>query len=206
MTSRDNERINPGDASQGEIEIIREEQLAEAATARFFNDVVRTRAPNGTFTESRQLRLRRSTEHDDGVVIAPIDENDRILLIRQFRHAAHMWLRELPRGARDLGETVHDAARRELREEIGCEALGFVSLGRVAADGAQLEAVPHLLAARVRRAGRPEREPTEAIDRIIPYRFSQLRAACLSGEIIDGYTLAAVLRLEPLFAGDSWRR
>lgn len=201
---RENERIYPGSADAGEIEIVREVEVARGKTARFFNDVVRNRSSAGEYEESTQLRLRRSLDHDDGVVVAPIDESDQILLIRQFRHAARMWLRELPRGARDKGETVEEAASRELREEIGYEVLQLQSLGRIAPDAAQLETVPHLLAARVRRAGAPQRESTEAIDRIIPYRYSALRAACRSGDIIEGYTLAATLRLEPFFDGDRY--
>jgi hypothetical protein len=116
----ENQRIEPGDAERGEVEIVHEHQLAAGKTARFFNDLVRIRTPTGEYQETRQLRLRRSVDHDDGVVAVPIrDSDDRILLVRQFRHATRMWLRELPRGARDRGESVDQAVRREVHEETG---------------------------------------------------------------------------------------
>jgi ADP-ribose pyrophosphatase len=198
----DHERIFPGDAAAGELEIVRETEAAAGETARFYKDLVRSRSPKGELVESVQTRVRRAPDHDDGVVIAPIDEQGRVILIRQFRHAARMWLRELPRGSRERGESVEDAARREVKEEIGYKIVDLTPLGRVAADGALLETVPHLVAARVHRSGSPRREDTETIDRIIPYAFSDLVAACRRGDIIDGYTLAAVLRLQPLFSSD----
>jgi ADP-ribose pyrophosphatase len=198
----DNERLTPGDASAGELEIVREVEAAAGETARFYKDLVRSRSPRGEMVESVQVRVRRAPDHEDGVVIAPIDEQGRVILIRQFRHAARMWLRELPRGSRERGESVEDAARREVEEEIGYQVDELIPLGRVAADGALLETVPHLVAARVHRSGAPRREDTETIDRIIPYAFSDLLTACQRGDIIDGYTLAAVLRLQLLFPGD----
>ena len=75
-------------------------------------------------------------------------------------------------------------------------------LGRICTDSGQLEGVPHLFAARVIRAGPPQREPGEAIDRVFSYRFTDLLRACRSGRIIDSMTLATVLRLEPHFDGD----
>jgi ADP-ribose pyrophosphatase len=198
----DNERITPGDAASGELEIVRETEAAAGETARFYKDLVRSRSSKGEMVESIQTRVRRAADHEDGVVIAPIDEQGRVILIRQFRHAARMWLRELPRGSRERGESVEDAARREVQEEIGYRIVGLTELGRVAADGALLETVPYLVAARVQRSGPPNREDTEAIDRIIPYAFSDLLAACRRGDIIDAYTLAAVLRLQPVFSGD----
>jgi len=197
----ENVRISPGDASAGELEILREFEVARGETTRFFNDTVKSRGPAGPI-ESKQARLRRLESHDDGVVVAPIREDGRIVLVRQFRHAARMWLRELPRGSRNRGESVEEATAREISEEIGYDVMATRPLGRIAADGSQLESVPFIVAARVRPAGKPHREPTETIDRVISYSFTELRDAARSGAIIDGYTLAAVLRLEPFFDGD----
>jgi ADP-ribose pyrophosphatase len=198
-------RIEPGNAAAGEIEIVREIEKASSKTERFNLDVVRTRAPDGRIVESEQTRVRRGQGHDDGVVVAPVDENDRIVLVRQFRHPARMWLLELPRGSRRLGESVDDAARREIAEETGYEVLQVAPLGRVAPDGSLMETSPYLVAARVRRSGPAHREATEAIDGVIAYPFTQLVTACQRGEIIDSYTLAATLRLQPRFDGDRYR-
>ena len=195
----ENVRITPGNAERGEIQIIEEECLWTGETAQLHNDLVRFPPRDGHAMEQRQMRLRRGPTHDDGIVTVPIREDGRILLVRQFRHASRMWLRELPRGGRNYGESVDDAARREIREEIGYETLETFDLGRVVPDGAQLETVPHIVGARVRRSGAPDQEDTEAIDRVFAYTYAELREACERGDIIDAYTLVAALRLAPHF-------
>lgn len=55
--------------------------------------------------------------------------------------------------------------------------------------------------------GAPDREESESIDRVYRYRYTDLKRACERGEILDSFTLAAVLRLGPHFDGDrfAWR-
>lgn len=199
---RENERIFPGDATRGEIEIVEEAVVWANDQARLFVDRVRFPDGNG---EGTQFRLGPSESHGDGVIVVPITRDNQILLVRQFRHPIRMWLRELPRGASNRDEPPADAAARELREEIGCEVEASYPLGRIANDSGQLAGFPYLFAARVRRDGAAEPEATEAISGIFEYRFSELKRACQRGEIVDSFTLAAVARLEPHFEGDRFR-
>lgn len=203
---QENRRIAPGDATRGEIEILAEEVVWSNPVVQLLNARVRFPATRyGEHQEGMQFRLSPAESKDDGVVVVPIAEDDRILLIRQFRHPIRMWMRELPRGARERGEPPRDAAARELREETGYEVEESYSLGRIATDSGQLTGFPFLYAARVRRAGESEPEETEAIDRILRYSFTELKRACQRGEIIDSFTLAAVARLEPHFVGDRFQ-
>ena len=57
--------------------------------------------------------------HAKSVVVAPVPEPGKIVLIRQFRHPVNHFLWELPAGSVDDGETPEAAARRECHEEIG---------------------------------------------------------------------------------------
>lgn len=109
-----------------------------------------------------------------------------------------MWMLELPRGGRDPGESPGSAAAREIREEIGRGCTVMQPLGRVSPDSGQMSSIPHIVAARVHSDGAPEREETETIDRTVAMPYAVLRSACERGEILDGYTLAAVMRLAPL--------
>ncbi|CAN5811777.1 hypothetical protein BH20GEM3_BH20GEM3_07070 [soil metagenome] len=203
FTMEENKQIWPGSAAEGEIEILEEVLVWSNPVARLFND--RVRFPNGEGgepEEGEQFRLGEAEDLDDGVVVVPITHDDRILLIRQFRHPIRMWMRELPRGARNRGESPANTASRELREEIGYEAEATYSLGRIANDSGQLTGLPFLVAARVRDLGKSEPESTEAIDQILSYTFGELKRACRRGDIIDSFTLCAVVRLEPHFSGD----
>ena len=192
----ENTCTEPGDAKKGEIEILSEETVWENETARLL--VARVKLPKSDeFKE--QFRLAHAEGISDGVIIVPITDDDRIVLIRQFRHPVRMWLRELPRGASEEGESPEGAARRELKEEIGAEASEFFSLGRVVTDSGQQTGHPYIIAARVKQSGDAEPEDSESIDARFRYTYGELVAACERGEIIDSFTLAAVVRLRPHF-------
>jgi 8-oxo-dGDP phosphatase len=67
-------------------------------------------------------------EHPGAVVVLAIDDEERALVLRQYRHAAGMRLVELPAGLLDPGEDPLQAARRELVEEVAHEASEWTEL------------------------------------------------------------------------------
>ena len=69
------------------------------------------------------FRIKRSVvRHAGSAVMMAVDENKRILLVRQYRLPAERSLWELPAGRLDPGEKPLQAARRELAEETGYRA------------------------------------------------------------------------------------
>jgi 8-oxo-dGTP pyrophosphatase MutT (NUDIX family) len=75
------------------------------------------RVPEGTTTE------REVVEHPGAVGIVALDDDDRVLMIRQYRHPVGRELWELPAGLRDVaGEPTAQTGRRELLEETGYRA------------------------------------------------------------------------------------
>lgn len=66
---------------------------------------------------------RTVVTHPGAVAILAVDEDDRVLMIRQYRHPVGRELWELPAGLRDAdGESPLETARRELAEETGYAA------------------------------------------------------------------------------------
>jgi ADP-ribose diphosphatase len=60
--------------------------------------------------------------HPGSVVIIPVLDDGRLVLIRQFRYAAGQYLWELVAGHKEPGEDPDEGARRELMEETGYTA------------------------------------------------------------------------------------
>jgi ADP-ribose pyrophosphatase len=83
-------------------------------TGKVFNvDRDRVKMPNGRTIDVDVVR------HAKSVVIAPVPEPGKIILIRQFRYPTNRFLWELPAGSIDEGERPEQAAHRECHEEIG---------------------------------------------------------------------------------------
>ncbi len=61
-------------------------------------------------------------EHVGAVTLVPVDDQNRVWFVRQYRHAAREALLELPAGMVEPGESPLEGARREIREEIGMAA------------------------------------------------------------------------------------
>src|SRR5438105_6173009 len=72
--------------------------------------------------EPTGVRVRRDVVRHSGSVVVLAVEDDKVLLERQYRHAAGRFLYELPAGRIDPGENELKAAKRELLEETGYTA------------------------------------------------------------------------------------
>jgi len=79
----------------------------------FSVEVDRRRFPNGQEHEVAIVR------HPPSVVLVPIADDGRVMLIRQYRASVGREMWELPAGSVDAGETPEQAAARECEEEIG---------------------------------------------------------------------------------------
>jgi 8-oxo-dGTP pyrophosphatase MutT (NUDIX family) len=67
--------------------------------------------------------VREVVHHPGAVAIVALDDEDRVLLLRQYRHPVGQYLWELPAGLRDAdGEPPLETAKRELAEEAGLAA------------------------------------------------------------------------------------
>jgi ADP-ribose pyrophosphatase len=83
-------------------------------SGKVFNiDRDRVTMPNGRTATVDIVRHSRS------VVVAPVPEPGKLILIRQYRYPVNKFLWELPAGSVDAGEQPEQAARRECHEEIG---------------------------------------------------------------------------------------
>jgi ADP-ribose pyrophosphatase len=99
-------------------------QTDRVFTGKVFNvDRDMVKMPNGRTVTVDVVR------HSKSVVLLPVPEPGRLVLIRQYRYPVNQHLWELPAGSVDEGETPEQAARRECHEEIGLVPQTIVRLG-----------------------------------------------------------------------------
>lgn len=90
-------------------------ELASSTIVQIRRDTVRM--PDGEVAE------RDVVEHPGAVAVLGLDDDGRVLLIRQYRHPVSRQLWEIPAGLRDVpGEPLLATAQRELLEEAGYRA------------------------------------------------------------------------------------
>ncbi len=147
------------------------------------------------------VRARRDVIHHTGsVVVLAVDDSSakpRVLLERQYRHAAKDFLWELPAGRIDSGEQELEAAKRELLEETGYTAIKWRRILKFyASPGFVAETMAVFLATGL-RAGQAEPEDDEFIyKRLVPLPTAVQMA--VNGTIRDAKTIASVLWLDRL--------
>jgi ADP-ribose pyrophosphatase len=145
--------------------------------------------------EPSGVRVRRDVVRHSGSVVVLAVENGKVLLERQYRHAAGRFLYELPAGRIDEGESELKAAKRELLEETGFSARKWKRVLRFwASPGFVAEAMSIYLAHEL-TAGAAEPEDDEVINiQFIPLK--KAIAMVLGGRIQDAKTIAGVLWLD----------
>jgi len=150
------------------------------------------------------IKVRRDLIHHSGsVVVLAVDDSKpkpRILLERQYRHAAQDYLWELPAGRIDPGEDELKAAKRELIEETGYRAERWRRIFRFyASPGFMAETMAVYLATGL-RLGEAEPEDDEVIQiRMVP--LAQALKMVLKGTIRDAKTISSVLWLDHVHRG-----
>lgn len=102
--------------------------------------------------------------HPGGAAVVALDREQRVCLLRQYRHVAGGWLWELPAGKRDQGEPPERTARRELAEEAGVSAAEWTPLGPVYSSPGVFDEVVHLYLARDLTPAIRDAQPDEQIE------------------------------------------
>lgn len=140
---------------------------------------------------------REVVDHPGGVCVLALDNQERVLVVSQFRYPYGEVLRELPAGKLEYGEDPAQAAIRELREETGAVAGTFQPLGELYPSPGYCGEIIRMYLARDLSFGDtdPDEDEFLGLERV---PFSQLVEQVLSGEIKDAKTIAAVLKVKLL--------
>jgi ADP-ribose pyrophosphatase len=143
--------------------------------------------------------VRREIIHHPGAVtVLALDDDEQVLMIRQYRHPVRMDLWELPAGLLDVdGEEPLAAARRELHEEADLEADRWDLLADwFNSPGGSDEAVRLYLARGVRPVPEAERHSRtdEELDMAVEWvPLDQARDAVLAGRVHNPGSVIGIL-------------
>lgn len=147
--------------------------------------------PNGC-TSTREI-----VNHPGGVGILALDEDNNVLVVRQFRYAFGRTLLEIPAGKLERGEDPYQAAMRELREETGAICDKLTSLGELYPTPGYCDEIIRLYLARDLRWGEMHLDEDEFLT-VGRVPFQELVDQILAGEIRDAKTCAAILKAKLL--------
>jgi ADP-ribose pyrophosphatase len=143
---------------------------------------------------------REMITHSGSVVVLPLLRDGRVLLIRQYRHAARQFLWELVAGRIDEGESPRKAAARELIEETGYRARHFQIFLDFFPTPGFLEEKMFILLAEDLTEGTAQPEEDEKIESRA-YSRKELEQMIQKRIIRDGKTIAGLLYYFRFLAG-----
>lgn len=156
---------------QGRVFALKREQVAE---------------PSGL------VAMREFVVHPGSVVVLPVLPDGRIVLIRQYRHAAGQYLWELVAGHKDPGESFIKGAHRELEEETGYTAKRIRKLLEVFPSPGLLGEKMEIFLAEGLTKGKARPEDDEKITQRI-FTLSEAKKWIRSGKIRDSKSVAGIL-------------
>lgn len=173
------------------------------STTRFSGNVMSVVTDTVRMADGR-VADRDYIVHPGAVGVVALDEADRVLLIRQYRHPARWRLWELPAGLLDHpGENPLAAAQRELYEEAHQQASDWrVLIDTFTTPGCSDEAIRLYLARGVREADgeQYERVHEEADLRVVWADRTEVTKMILAGEVHNPLAVAGVLALTTVIA------
>ncbi|HUG84123.1 MAG TPA: NUDIX hydrolase [Euzebya sp.] len=173
-------------------EVTSSDVLYESRFSRVRIDSVRM--PDGQTTE------REIIEHLSAVGAVPIDEQDHVILLRQYRHSMGRHFLEIPAGKLDVdGEDVADAMQRELAEEIEMSAARMEHLLTYTNSAGWSTETTHVyLATGLTAAPRPKSfvlQHEEADMEVLRVPFDNAVAMVHDGRIVDSKTVIGLLAI-----------
>lgn len=146
--------------------------------------------PNGN-TSYREI-----VRHPGAVAVIAITEENKILMVRQFRKALDKTIYEIPAGKRDLGEEPELTAKRELEEETGYIANKWSHLVSFYTSPGFADEYLHLyIAEELSYGGELQLDEDEFVE-LFAFTLEECKELIQEGDICDAKTVAAIYHWE----------
>jgi ADP-ribose pyrophosphatase len=159
----------------------------------FKGRVVNLRVDNVITSDGRHT-TREIVEHPACIAVIPLDTEDNILMVSQYRTPVKKILLEIPAGGIEKGEDVKAAVMREMQEEIGFKPKKLVFLAGFYSSAGFCDEYLHLYLATDLIPSRLHAEDTAEI-KLVRVPVKQALGMIKSGKIQDAKSVAGILLL-----------
>jgi len=139
------------------------------------------------------IRPREVVEHNGGVCVVAVDDDNNVFMVRQFRYAVGKEMLEIPAGKLEVGEDPFEAAKRELSEETGCSASEWTELGCMYPTPGYCSEKLYVYLARDLKKGEMHLDDGEILT-VEKYPISEIVDMIMNGNISDAKTVFGVLK------------
>lgn len=166
-----------------EEKVLETEMIYEGAILNLRRDKVTVK--NGT-------AYREIIEHNGGAVVVAITDDNKVVMVKQYRASSRKDMLELPAGKIDKGEDPMAAAVRELKEETGYTAGKTVHLISSYPSIGYTEEMLHVYLCTELTKGETNWDENEVLE-IHEYEFEQLMEMISRGQLLDGKSQLGLL-------------
>lgn len=154
------------------------------------------------FSNGEQRTFERLASRGYGaVLVVPMLDDDTVLLIREYAAGTERYELGLPKGKVDAGESLIEAANRELKEEVGYGAHNIRLLKSVSLAPGYMGHRTNLLLAQDLYPERLEGDEPEPLE-VVPWKLSELDKLIEMDECSEGRSLLALYMARDILAGE----
>ncbi len=146
---------------------------------------------------NKSFGTREIVEHNGGIGILPIDDENNAYLVKQWRSPYQKVITEIPAGKREGDEDPKKGGIRELKEEIGAVCDEIIPLGKIYPTPGYCGEIIYLFLARKLTFSSQNLDKDEFLN-VEKIPFDKLVEKILNGEICDSKTVAAVLKADKI--------
>lgn len=136
---------------------------------------------------------RDIVDHPGGVGVLAITDDNKILMVKQYRKPIERAIYEIPAGKLDKGEEPLVCGMRELEEETGYKAKEFIYLGHMYPTPGFANETTHMFLARGLYKGQIHPDEDEFLD-VEEFEVDSVRKMILNNEINDAKTVIAFFK------------
>ncbi len=134
------------------------------------------------------------------VIIVPMQDEDTVLLVREYGAGIGRYELGLPKGRLDQDETVEQGANRELKEEVGCGARQLRILTTLSLSPAYMTSMTHVVLAQDLYPERLQGDEPELLE-VVPWKMSELHKLVMREDVSEGRSIAALFIAREYLSG-----